>query len=289
MPITKTCENCKSTFTRRADARRSNRFCSPKCSASFHGGVTSAPFQKHIVIPDTQIKKGVSAEHLGWLGEYIAEKKPGVVVHLGDHWDMPSLSSYDVGKKCFEGRRYRDDIAAGNAGMDLLMNGISKMKEKPRLIFLTGNHEQRIERAIESDAKLDGVLGYQDFNLKKHGWEVIPFLKPIEVDGINYAHYFYNPLTGKPYGGLVSTMLKTIGHSFVAGHRPGLDFATRSLPNGERQTGIIAGSFYDHEEEYLGPQGNFAWKGFLVLHEVHNGQYDPLFVSLDYLKRRFGK
>ena len=57
---------------------------------------------KHLIIPDTQVKPNTPTEHLKWAGQYAAEKKPDVIVHIGDHWDMESLSSYDKGKKSFE-------------------------------------------------------------------------------------------------------------------------------------------------------------------------------------------
>ena len=47
---------------------------------------------RHLVIPDTQCKPGHSFEHLEWAGQYAVKTKPDVIVHLGDHWDMPSLS-----------------------------------------------------------------------------------------------------------------------------------------------------------------------------------------------------
>ena len=149
---------------------------------------------RHLVIPDTQCKPGYATEHLEWVGKYAAEKKPEVIVHLGDHWDMPSLSVYDVGKKAFEGRTYQSDITAGNLAMNRLMkpivNEINRLKRNrkktwnPKLVFLIGNHEQRIERAIESDRKLEGLVGYNDFNLKQYGWEVQDFLdvKIINID-----------------------------------------------------------------------------------------------------------
>ena len=56
---------------------------------------------KICVIPDCQIKEGVPTEHLEWAGQYIADKKPDVIVNIGDFWDMPSLSSYDKGRKDF--------------------------------------------------------------------------------------------------------------------------------------------------------------------------------------------
>ena len=78
----------------------------------------------HLVIPDVQIKPGQDTSFLTAIGAYIVEKKPDVVICLGDFGDMPSLSSYDFGKKSFEGRRYRDDVAAVHAAMQVLLNPI---------------------------------------------------------------------------------------------------------------------------------------------------------------------
>lgn len=266
--------------TERLNAKRTR----PK-QTRHHGG---GKYQRHLVIPDTQCNQDSPTSHLKWLGKYIAEKQPDVVIHLGDHWDMSSLSEYDKGKKCFEGRRYKKDIDAGNAGMDALMTPLTKMKKLPRLVFTLGNHEQRIDRAIQTNPTVEGLIGYQNFNLAMHGWEVNDFLVPVDIGGILYAHYFYNPMTGKPWGGTVHTMLKTIGHSFTQGHKQGLDFARRALPSGESQIGIVAGSFYQHDELYKGPQAQNHWRGVIMKNEVKDGEYDPLFISMGYLKRKFG-
>jgi len=75
--------------------------------------------------------------------------------------------------------------------------------------------------------------------------------------------------------------------SCVAGHRQGLDLAVHT--NGKRTLrSIIAGSFYQHSEGYLSPQGNHHWRGMLMLHEVKNGEFSLMEVSLGYLKRRYG-
>ena len=92
----------------------------------------------HLVIPDTQVKPGVPTDNLRWFGLYAAEKMPDVIVHLGDHWDMPSLSSYDKGKRAMEGRRYRADVQAGNDGMALLNAGIEEGIKKDGLVQLIG-------------------------------------------------------------------------------------------------------------------------------------------------------
>lgn len=253
---------------------------------------------KILVIPDTQQKAGVPSKYLGWIGQYIVDKKPDVVVHIGDHWDMPSLSSYDVGKKSFEGRTYKADIEAGNAAMDVLMAPLHELNDRrrktkhvlyqPRLEFCTGNHEERIARAVEADRKLEDTVGYHDFNLEKHGWNVNEFLKPIEIGGVHFAHYFYNPMNGRPYGGMIQTRLKTIGFSFVMGHQQGKQQAEMHRTDGSIVRGLVVGSCYLHDEEYLGPQGVNYWRGVVMLHQVKNGNYDLMEVSLDYLESKYG-
>ena len=252
---------------------------------------------KHLIIPDTQVKPNGSVEHLKWAGQYAVDKKPDVIVHLGDHWDMPSLSVYDIGKKSFEGRRYADDIAAGIEGMEALMQPIldeqqrlidnKKKRWNPRLVFTLGNHEQRIERAIESDAKLDGLIGYDDFKLEQYGWEVYGFLEPIVVDGIVYCHYFTSGVMGRPVT-TARMMLQKKMMSCVQGHVQDRDIAYGRRADGSNVTGLFAGIYYVHDEDYLTPQTNGSWSGIWMFHEVNDGSFDELPISINYLRRKYG-
>jgi hypothetical protein len=244
---------------------------------------------KHFVIPDTQVKQGVRLNHLTAAGNYIAAKKPDVVIHLGDHWDMHSLSKYDEGKRASEGARYNADIEAGIEGMDLLTSAIAKAGRgyKPRKIFLLGNHEQRIERHVETYPILEGKLSYEDFKLKQFGWEVHDYLKIVCVNGVHYSHYFHPTNSQNAYGGKCPQMLNNIGFSFTQGHRPGLDVAMKPLANGKVIRGLVAGSFYQHDEIYKGHQGNHHWRGCIMKHEVKDGNYGLLEISLKYLLKEW--
>ena len=86
----------------------------------------------HLVLPDMQVKDGVDLSYLDWVGQYIADKQPDVLVNIGDFADMPSLSSYDVGKKSFEGRRYKTDIQVTRAAMDRLLAPMRELNEHQR-------------------------------------------------------------------------------------------------------------------------------------------------------------
>jgi hypothetical protein len=254
---------------------------------------------RHLFIPDTQVKEGVPLKHLHALGKYIVDKKPEVIVMIGDFWDMPSLSSYDVGKKSYEGRRYVKDIEAGIRGMHTLLCPLweynakrkrdKKKLYKPRLVFCLGNHEQRIIRAAETDPKLEGLIGYHDLKLEEMGWEVHNFMDIVEIDGIHYSHYFVNPdsLAKRPIGGTMDNKLKGLGFSFSMGHQQTLQYGIRHRTNGEAIQGLVAGAFYAHDEEYMGVQGNKHWRGVIMKNNVENGTYDPNFVSIDYLMKRY--
>ena len=264
----------------------------------------------HILIPDTQARPGVPNEHLGWVGQYIFDKfagRPNVtIIHLGDHFDMPSLSSYDKGKRSMEGERYIEDVEAGNRDFDLLcapMEENNRLHPRklwtPDLHFLLGNHEDRIARACMDNAQLDGTLGahhlnigltpdvrMQKYQVDHHGWTVHPFLDPVMIDGVAYSHYFLNPANGRPVAGMIETRIKSIGTSFTQGHQQGLKAGILTTFYG-RKRGLIAGSCYLHNEEYRGPQGTNEWRGIVVCYHVHDGDYDLKEVSLDSLCRRY--
>lgn len=223
----------------------------------------------HVVIPDTQAKPGVPTDHLAWIGNYIVDHfagKPDVkIIHLGDHADMPSLSSYDKGKKSMEGRRYLADIEAANHAFDVLNEPLVqynarriKNKEKqwwPERHILYGNHEFRIIRAAEDDAQLEGLVSLDALNYEKHGWTTHPFLEPFFLDGVGFSHYWANPMSGRPFGGMAATRLKTLGHSFTMGHQQTLDYAVRFVRGREgevlSQHGLVAGACLTPDHKVL--------------------------------------
>jgi hypothetical protein len=251
---------------------------------------------KILCIPDTQAKPGNDFSFLTRIGNYIVDKQPDVIIHLGDLADMESLSTYDIGKKAFEGRRYTKDIDAAIEAQTALFKPLAKYQNKlvqghrarynPKTIILKGNHENRIERAVNNDAKLEGLISSYDLAYEEYWDEVVPFLDVKVVEGIAFSHYFVTGTAGRP-AATASAQLAKKHMSCIAGHQQGLQIATAHRADGKRLTSIIAGSCYEHDEDYLGAQGNKHWRGMLMLHEVNDGQFDLMPVSLDYLKKKY--
>lgn len=254
------------------------------------------PARRHLIIPDPQVRPGDDLTHLDAAANAIVEYRPDVVTILGDLWDMPSLNRHEEkGSKELENQRIFNDIDIGNLAFERLVgpmeNEIKRLRAGrrkqwvPERHFLFGNHEYRLCRAVNQDPRLDGILSLE--LLKTPGFERHEFLKIVDIDGISYSHYFANTHSGRPIGGSIDNRLNKIGRSFVAGHEQGFLYGVRQFPGELTRHGLVAGSFYQHDETYRGPQGTGEWRGIVVLNEVINGSYDIMPLSLDYLMREF--
>jgi hypothetical protein len=252
-------------------------------------------FPRHAFIPDFQCKRKVRIDHAHAAGVYLAMKKPDVIVLAGDMGDFPSCSFWDRAKWEFGEQRYDHDMNALEHILQVFLAPILDESERtgwmPRIIVTLGNHEDRVDRALEKAdmAKWIGAIEMPTALYERYGIEVFPFLEPVLIDGIAYCHYFPNPMTGKPLGGMMATMLKNVGFSFSMGHVQMLDNGNRSLANGQVHRGLKAGAFYMHDEDYKGRQGNLHWRGIYMKNEVDGfGNYSGMDIEMAYLLREHG-
>ena len=246
--------------------------------------------RSHMVIPDTQVKPDVPIDHLRWIANYALEMRPDVIIQIGDWADMHSLSAYDKGKRCYEGRRYVRDVDAANASLDLFEKTIEDYNRthpqdgyNPDKHLTYGNHEHRVIRATDLDPALHGKLTLDDLDFERRGWKTHPFLSVVTIDGVQYSHYFISGAMGRPVTS-AAALLKARGGSATMGHVQRMDIAYH--PQTQR-IGMFCGTCYQHNEEYLGPQGNAAPRGIIMKHEVEDGRYDPMVVSLNFLRKRY--
>ena len=252
---------------------------------------------KILVIPDCQVKEGVPLEHLTWAGKAIVDYKPDVVVNLGDFADMPSLSSHDIkGSKYFEGLRYKKDVEAAKSAMKLLLAPLREAQKaqkeskhkvyKPRMVLTLGNHENRIDRAVNNNPTLEGLISVEDLDYDKD-WEVHGFLRPVFINGVGFNHYWPCGAMGRP-AGTASAIVNKLHMSCIAGHQQGKQIAYGKRADGKPICAIIVGSYYLHDESYMDQLSNRHWRGLLMMNEVNDGHFDEMFLSVEYLGRKYG-
>ncbi len=248
----------------------------------------------HLVIPDIHANPEHNNDRADLLAKLIIDLRPDVVVNLGDQWDMASLSGYDKGKKSFEGRSVARDIDSGREFSERMWNPVRKTKKRfPYRIFLEGNHEERIRRVVNTSRELDGWLSTKDLEIERWYDEFIPYNGNtpgvVNIDGINYAHYFVSGVMGRPIGGEhpAYSLLTKEFVSCTCGHIHVVDWCERTTVGGSKIYGCIAGCFIDQTISWAGEIQKLWWPGVIIKRNVENGSYDPEFVSLAALRKEY--
>lgn len=251
-----------------------------------------------LVIPDAHAKPGVGNERFTWAGKFAADRQPDIIISIGDFADMPSLSSYDVGKKSFEGKRFSLDLKATHDALSKFQKPIDDLNDKlkskkikqyhPDQYITLGNHENRVNRVIDNDPKLDGTISIDDLGYQDFGWNVIPFLHPLDINGIVFQHYMVSGNMGRAISSVNigrALLKKTHGSCFV-GHSHLLDLAWEANSQGQLMMAGSVGCFFSHLEDYLPKQAQSNWwRGLVLLKGVHDGLVDDFeTISMDTLK-----
>jgi hypothetical protein len=235
-----------------------------------------------VVIPDAHAHPEYDNERFKILGRFINDVQPDYVVCIGDFADMPSLSSYDRGTRGFEGRRYQRDISSHLDAQDKMFSEISEeTRDQAEWIYTLGNHEDRIGRVTNAHPELHGTIGIKDLRLPEHGWQVHPFLAPVSVEGIAFAHYFASGVAGRPISGvnIGSTLCTKLHMSAVQGHSHIYSHAESTRPDGQKIFGMSVGC-YTHPEMVEGwnmSSHQLWWRGVIMLDSLDGqGYYDEI-------------
>lgn len=244
-----------------------------------------------LVIPDPHAHPEYENSRFTALGKFILKEKPDVIVCIGDFADMPSLSSYDKGTKGFEGRRYKKDVEAVHDALTKLHTPVNrynarrqKNKEKqykPRWVMCLGNHEDRINRAVNSQPELDGAIGIFDLKYEEFGWEVYPFMDAVVIEGIAFSHYFASGVACRPISGenIGKTLIAKNLMSSVQGHSHIFDHSERSRADGIKLFGMSVGTFSHPEakEGWNAGSHHMWWHGLVYIKETDGlGYYDNI-------------
>lgn len=243
-----------------------------------------------VVLPDSHAHPDFRNDRYTWFGKLLDDVRPDYCVDIGDFGDFPSLSSYDKGKKSYEGRRYKKDVEAVLDAQDKILQPLRASKRKlPKFFRTLGNHENRISRALEVDPILEGTIGLKDLQSKEYHWEEYPFLVPLQLEGIQLCHYFTTGVKNLPVGGAhQAAMLLAKEHtSCVMGHTHTRDSCIQHAGNKFIQS-LVVGWYGDYRMNWAGPSNDKWNAGVYILRNVENGMFDEQWVSIESLQKVYG-
>jgi len=235
-------------------------------------------------------------DRFSWLGDFLYDIKPDIVIDLGDGADMKSLNSYDTRKpEAIVSQNYERDVNCYLDSQERLRHKFKlNRRKKPTWVGFEGNHEHRIKKAIETDPRLEGQkygisfrhLQTNTFFNEYHEYKnSAPSIHP--YGGVDFAHYFASGNFGSATSGIhhAFSLINNRHRSSVCGHSHKRNLYFKDGPG---SVGMVVGCYKGKEESWAGQANSDWWKGVVVMHDVSNGRFEPQFISMKMLEREYG-
>lgn len=254
-----------------------------------------------LVIGDAHVDDTQDLSRFTALGRMIVDTQPEYIVIIGDFLSMNCLSDWDRNKRLvMEKKRYQLEIDAGNKALDEMFRFVEEINRKnrkskksaysPKLIYIMGNHEDRLLRYLEKDPTFLGTVSIEaNLKLKERGFEVIPYKDVWEINGVSFTHI---PISsgGKAISNptVVQKALKLFSGSVVFGHTHTLDHAAEHR-HGSRHLSqaLCVGCFFEHVDEYAVGSKTDYWRGLVTLNLYSEGRFDFSTTSMSQLKEKY--
>jgi hypothetical protein len=190
--------------------------------------------------------------------------KPDVWVFIGDVIDHVSISHHprSPDRRMF----LKEEIGQVNQLLDQVQG-----LRIPRVIFLSGNHEEWLGRYIRDKApELFGLVSIKDLlEIEGRGWEWYAYQEPVKLGKLHLVHD-----VGRCGKHTAVASLADYGHSIVMGHSHRAAVIYDGTADGERRVAMNVGTLIDIETvEYRSrAMARREWQtGFGIAHILPNG------------------
>src|ERR1043165_3293790 len=225
-----------------------------------------------IIIPDLQIPFE-DPRSLSAVEKYMATHRWDGLLYIGDFLDFDMVSAFNIGKLRVTQNRYiEDDYVYANKILDRHQAIVRKKNPKAKFVMLEGNHEERIERFIDSVPALQGMLEVENgLGLKQRKIEWIRSWSRGEVYRIGKASFTHGLYTNKYHA---AKMLDAEAASIFYGHTHDMMCFPRSRRDkADLQVGQSLGCLCEIEQSYMKGKPSNWQQGFGVFFFLPDGSY----------------
>jgi hypothetical protein len=139
---------------------------------------------------------------LTWIARYASEHRFERIIQVGDWSTFDCASTHDKNETLAGRLRpgFKDDLANLTASHQAFRRGMSD-DYRPKLDFLMGNHENRLERWENVHPESVGTFTLaRDETFAQFGWRSRPYGELHYVEGVGFAHHATNG-AGRAFGG----------------------------------------------------------------------------------------
>lgn len=250
-----------------------------------------------LVIPDSHACIEESNDRYEWAGRLIVDRRPDIVIELGDFGDYESLCSHTKGTIEAEGKRLVQDMEITKDAREKLTMPLLTLQQKqrnqkiklynPELIALQGNHENpRWDKIVKYNPELLGIVNDDLGYARTYGWQSYPYQKIVSRCGIEFSHNFVSGSYGRPIEGEfpATSLLRKRRRSSVCGHNHKFDLA---IDNDAGIYCLSAGCYFESYKHYAGQANAQWWRGLFILHNCNDGKFDVEAISIDRVRSEY--
>lgn len=178
------------------------------------------------------------------------------IVLLGDFMDISALSHWDKDKKrVIEGKRYEQECTKVNEELDFLQSCARKVT------YLEGNHENFVERYLDYNPELEGLLEVPNvLSLKARGIDWIPMNDLYKIGKCYFTHgMFANKYHANKH-------LQTLGCNIVYGHVHRVQQDMINMKMQDTITATALGCLCGHRPSYMRNRPANWMNGFGIMY-----------------------
>lgn len=194
-------------------------------------------------------------------------------VLLGDLMDFDVISAHNHGKpRLTEGKRLAEDYKVAAKVLDRIISKVRKRNHCARVVYISGNHEYRLQRYIDGNPALEG-MGLEvplALNLRERRVEWIPFWeegKIFKLGKVAFGHGLYtNDLHAKKH------CLRYGCELFVYGHTHAIQYYSSEMHgNGTTIAAVSLGCLCEPMPYMMGRPDR--WEQAVGVLEMCGGDY----------------
>lgn len=255
---------------------------------------------KILCVGDAHIDDERPIDRYKLFSRLIVDEKPTHIILMGDWLTLNCLSAWDRDKrKPMEGKRYAKELEAGSKALDILLDGmvrynkkqakLKKRQYKPTLVYLGGNHEDRLTRFLDRDPTFEGSVSVEkDLSLAKRGFIYVPYRKYYYVNDIGFTHSPQNGVRDIAGEDITKKASMVTVKSTVFGHSHRLETSNWHKEGQEHlQQVLTCGCSFEKNEDYVDGKLTRYWKGCVILHNYKPSRFDMTTYSFGRLKRMY--
>lgn len=225
-----------------------------------------------IVIPDCQIPYE-DERSLRVVEKYMKDNWWDEVIWIGDFMDFDYLSSFnEESPRKLEGKRMKNDYAYAGLIMDRQIEAGSKVNKNCKFTLLEGNHEYRVEKAIDKAPMLEGWVEVPTgLRLAERGVKWVKSWSKGKVYKVGKANFVHGQYTNKYHA---SKMVDNYGDNIFYGHTHDVISHSKVLKGKDKTVvGQSLGCLCEYDQSYMKGRPSNWQQAFGIFYFQENGYF----------------